>query len=87
VGPVNLVRWASPTQHNSPSTAMSDRAAILATAPIRNFDEVPLTRMLREPLLDKSTPFEVIEMASPESDTLALSRVSPGVVDPPDRRA
>ena len=53
---------------------MSDRAAILATALIRNFDEVPLTRMLREPLYDsqrarlaqgtaarKSTPFEVIE--------------------------
>ena len=31
---------------------MSDRAATLAAALIRNFDDVPLTRLLREPLYD-----------------------------------
>ena len=31
---------------------MSDRATVLAAALIRNFDEVPLTRMLREPHYD-----------------------------------
>jgi len=31
---------------------MSDRAATLAAALIRNFDDVPLSRLLREPLYD-----------------------------------
>jgi len=34
------------------AAAMSDRAATLAATLIRNFDEIPLTRMLREPHYD-----------------------------------
>jgi len=36
----------------SSTAAMSDRAATLAAALVRNFDDVPLTRMLRAPLYD-----------------------------------
>jgi uncharacterized cupin superfamily protein len=38
--------------HYAVTVAMSERAATLAAALIRNFDEVPLTHMLREPHYD-----------------------------------
>ncbi len=43
---------SKPIQPNTTRTAMSDHAAALAAALIRNFNEVPLTRLLREPQYD-----------------------------------
>ncbi len=43
---------SKPIQPNTTLTPMSDHAAALAAALIRNFNEVPLTRLLREPQYD-----------------------------------
>jgi len=41
-----------PIQPDTTHTAMSDHAAALAATLIRNFNEIPLTRLLREPQYD-----------------------------------
>jgi len=41
-----------PIQPNTTLIAMSDHAAALAATLIRNFNEVPLSRLLREPQYD-----------------------------------